>query len=323
MSAKELCAKLMTRAIKSLSDEEEEIVVDYLEKKLKVKTKLNMKPQQLCTLLLEKTIEQELGKDKVGKVPITAYANTLLGKEQVAAVERKKARQEAEESEFRKQQLVEINMRRKLALEKLENESKRLPGCIASDEDIFLPEYNIIVDNAIGISPLPDGTSVYSAQVAVPQSLYDRVFANNDDPILEFRNGKHRAYARISAPHEFEADIIYVSPLVGLQLMIEEVGNSNVNLCISLPRIGKAKFLYYGFKKDLINMLPTLIEKLPYVINAFSYLYLGMILVTNVEGKEIKIRVDGLYDEENSPIFAGLLQSTDADLPFEIDAELE
>lgn len=40
-NAKELCAMLITRSLKDLNDEEEEIVVDYLEK-LKIKTKLSM-----------------------------------------------------------------------------------------------------------------------------------------------------------------------------------------------------------------------------------------------------------------------------------------
>lgn len=51
-SAKELCAMLITRALKDLNEDEEEIVVDYLEK-IGVKTKLTMKPRELCTLLLE------------------------------------------------------------------------------------------------------------------------------------------------------------------------------------------------------------------------------------------------------------------------------
>ena len=67
---------LITRSLKDLNEDEEEIVVDYLES-LKIKTKLSMKPRELCTLLLEKAMEKDIG----AKVPITAYANSLLAKE--------------------------------------------------------------------------------------------------------------------------------------------------------------------------------------------------------------------------------------------------
>ena len=77
-SAKELCALLITRALKDLGEEEEEVVVDYLES-IGVDVDLDMKPRDMCVALLEKTMVKELGK----KVPLTAYANSLIKPKEV------------------------------------------------------------------------------------------------------------------------------------------------------------------------------------------------------------------------------------------------
>jgi hypothetical protein len=82
-SAKELCALLITRALKDLGEEEEEVVVDYLES-IGVEVDLDMKPRDMCIALLEKTMVKELGK----KVPMTAYANSLIKPKEVKFVDR-------------------------------------------------------------------------------------------------------------------------------------------------------------------------------------------------------------------------------------------
>ena len=53
MSAKQLCAQLVTRALQDLTEEEEEVVVDYLES-AGISVDLDANPRELCTLLLEK-----------------------------------------------------------------------------------------------------------------------------------------------------------------------------------------------------------------------------------------------------------------------------
>lgn len=60
-SAKELCALLITRGLKELNEEEEEVVVDYLED-IGVEVDLDAKPRDLCVALLEKVMTKDLGK---------------------------------------------------------------------------------------------------------------------------------------------------------------------------------------------------------------------------------------------------------------------
>lgn len=308
MSAKQLCAMLITRSLKDLSEEEEEIVVDYMDK-LGIEVDLDMKPKQLCQLLLEKIMEKELKK----KVPITAYANQLLGKE-TEKVEEKR--------QFLKQQ--ELEKGRKNKERSLEETSRKLPGCAVSRSNVVAKTlYDLVVNPDLGIITMPDGTSHYSSVVSLSSDLYSNIFSETDAPVLEITSSKgNKAYVRISEIHEEPSNIVYVSPLVGYVLGMEMRGGGYLKLCTSLPNISRAKFTFYGTKETLNAILPTLIAKLPAVINAFSYLSLGMVLVTDVEGKEVKVRVDELTDTDERPIFAGLVPFGEGDLPFDIEADL-
>lgn len=311
-SAKELCAMLITRALKDLDEDEEEIVVDYLEK-IGIKTKLSMKPRELCTLLLEKTMEKEYGK----KIPLTAYANNLLNKEQEASAARLASKQKIIKE-------VDVKIRRSRSKQELENLSNKLPGCLISESNIFSRHlYNLIIDPVLGIVNLEDGTSQYSAMISISQRLYENIFTVSETPIIEIRTNKgFKAYAKIAEPHEGSDTDVYVSPLIAYILNIKDSGMAFLQLCISLPKISHVKFTYYGNREELDKILSLLIVKLPAVINAFSYLSLGMILTTVVDGKEIEVRVDALRDEDERPIFAGILPFSETDLPFEIDPDL-
>ena len=109
--------------------------------------------------------------------------------------------------------------------------------------------------------------------------------------------------------------------MVAFLLDIGQRDGGFLKLCSSMPDIAKAKFTFYGSREELDGVLQKLIEKLPSVINAFSYLSLGMILMTNIDGKEIHVRVDGLTDFDERPIFAGLIPFGSGDLPFDIEAD--
>jgi len=307
-NAKELCAMLITRSLKDLNEEEEEIVVDYLEK-LKIKTKLSMGPQELCMLLLEKAMEKDLGK----KVPITAYANRVLGKEQQAKEEKAKVV---------KSENIKIN--RSKSQKNLEEMESKLPGCLVSDNIFGRQLYNLIVDPSLGIMNLPDGTAHYSAVISVSERLYNDIFLTNNTPIIELRTNKgFKAFAKIAYPHAGNDLDVYVSPLIGNILSL--VGTTNVaflQLCSSLPTISHVKFTFYGNQSELDKILQTLITKLPFTINAFSYLSLGMVLIVNINGQEVQVRVDSLRDDTERPIFAGLIPFSETDLPFDISPDL-
>ena len=307
-SAKELCALLITRALKDLGEEEEEVVVDYLES-IGVDVDLDMKPRDMCVALLEKTMVKELGK----KVPLTAYANSLIKPKEVIV---------------RDQELVRLEKKREernLARAKLEKQANSLPGCVfAGNNMIKKTLYDFEVDPELGIVTLDDGSSQYTAAIAVSQRLYDGIFSEYENPVVEMVTARgNRGYSRITAPHSGRDGLVLVSPLVAGLLGFKGKEGGFLKLCISLPEIKKIDFTFYGGEKELNENLKVIIEKVPNLINAFSYLSLGMVLTLDLaaEGspaKEIQIRVDSLYDEDERPLFAGIIPFGLGDLPFDI-----
>ena len=307
MSAKKLCSMLITRSLKDLNDDEEEIVVDYLES-LGIRVKLDMSQKEICVSLLEKLMEKELGR----RVPMTAFANKLITQE--------------EEQEKKRSQLLEkrrIEKVRKDSQEKLASKTN-LPACLKSDLKILSDKvYDLIIDPNIGIVSTKDGTSQYTAVISIPEPLYSKIFANMDRPILELKSSNGiRTYARIWEPHYSDSNTIYISPLVASILNINKKGSAYVSLCSSIPTISKIDFTYYGSKSELNQDLPSLLEKLPSLVSAFSYLSLGMILVVDLDNREIQVRVDQLLDDDR-PIFAGVIPFSESDIPFDIEADLQ
>lgn len=312
-NAKELCSLLITRGLKKLSEEEEEKVVDYLEN-AGIKVKLDETPRELCLKLLDLSIREE-GQDPK-KVPITAYANTLLGKQEEKREERKRTERPRSKSQDK-----EIERRRKIA--ELEGKSKTLPGC-TTDKDNILGKnlFTLKVDPEIGLMFLPNNDLQYSAVISFNQHLYNELFTNYDNPLIELNSNKgYRAYARVVQPHDEGDNLIYISPLVAASLKIENTGGAFAKVCVYLPQIKNVKFTYLGSKEKLNKFLPQLIENIPYVIDAFSYLSLGMILKTRIQGEDVEIRVDEILDEENQPIYVGLIPFGENEIPFEIEAE--
>jgi len=306
-NAKELCAMLITRSLKDLNDDEEEIVVDYLES-LKIKTKLSMKPRELCTLLLEKAMEKDLGV----KVPITAYANSILAKEEQSKNLTKKISDE-----------TKVKVRRSQSQKNLEALENKLPGCLVSDNIFGRKLHNLIVDPDLGIMNLEDGTSQYSASISVSEKLYNDIFLSNNRPVIELKTNKgFKAFAKIAFPHAGSDLDVYVSPLISLILNLTGSDLAFLQLCNSLPTISHVKFTFYGTQEDLNKVLKDLIIKLPSTINAFSYLSLGMVLVIAVNNKNIEVRVDSLTDDNDRPIFAGLIPVSETDLPFDISPDI-
>ena len=307
-SAKELCALLITRALKDLGEEEEEVVVDYLES-IGVDVDLDMKPRDMCVALLEKTMVKELGK----KVPLTAYANSLIKPKEVVVRDQEVARLEKKREE------------RNLAKLKLEKQANSLPGCVfAGNNMIKKTLYDFEVDPELGIVTLDDGSSQYTAAIAVSQRLYDAIFSEYENPVVEMVTARgNRGYSRITAPHSGRDNLVLVSPLVAGLLGFRGKEGGFLKLCISLPEIKKIDFTFYGGDKELNENLKVIIEKVPNLINAFSYLSLGMVLTLDLaaEGspaKEIQIRVDRLEDEDERPLFAGIIPFGLGDLPFDI-----
>ena len=311
-SAKELCAMLITRAIKDLGEDEEEVVVDYLES-IGVEVDLDMKPRDMCVALLEKTMVKELGK----KVPMTAYANSLI-----KPVEKKVENFAEKELERKREQ------RRKARLE-LEKKAGVLPGCVLAGENPLKKTlYDFQVDEELGIVPKNDGGFQYSAAISLSNNLYDKIFLEYENPVVELLTAKgFRGYSRVTAPHSGADNLVYVSPLIAALLNFKNREGGFLKLCISLQEIKKVDFTFYGNNSELQENLKTIIEKVPHTINAFSYLSLGMILTVDLaaEGspsKEIQLRVDALFDDEERPLFAGILPFAESEIPFDIKPDL-
>lgn len=301
-NAKELCAMLITRSLKDLNEDEEEIVVDYLED-LGIETDVDMKPKDLCYALLTKIKDE--------KVPLTAYANSILNKEKEKSVKKIKERQDTD-------------LMKKRINEKTILESSKLPGCVASENNVFSKNlYTLKSDPRIGIVNLDDGTAQYSSLISLSSDLYTKIFLDYSSPVIEITNSKgNKAYTRVGEPHDGSSELILVSPLISTLLNFKGVDGGFVRLCIHLPEISKVDFTFYGNKTELNEILPNLINKLPSVINAFSYLSLGMVLKTKINGREIEVRVDKLEDIDSRPIFAGLIPFSEGDLPFEITPDI-
>lgn len=309
-SGKELCSMLITRGIKTLSEEEEEVVVDFLDD-LGVDVELDESPKQLCMKLLETVMINDLGR----KVPISAYANSVL-EEQRKKEEAKEVTRKIRE-EARKRRNIEIH---------LESKEKLLPGCIPDEGNIFQKTlYDFVVNPEVGLNRLSNQDLQYSAEVSVQQELYNQIFLSSKNPILEITTSKgDKGYAKITSTHAGAANIIYISPLVEALLNVKEKSSGTVRLCIDIPFVKKIDFSYYGSQAELEKILPDLIVRLPEVIHAFSYLSLGMLLRTDINDQEVIVRVDKLEDSQNGPIFVGIVPvgQSYADLPFDIVADM-
>jgi hypothetical protein len=301
---------LITRSLKDLNQDEEEVVVDYLTS-LGIDVDADATPKSMCVELLEKTMAKELGR----KVPLTAYANQVreaeLEKTKIANLRRKEITRNRVKSE-------------------LEAKSAILPGCIDAKLKILssaVIPYELVVDPQLGLETINDSTGEnlrqYAAVVAVSESIYGEVFNQLDDPIIEISTFDHRrAYARIATSHPGSSEVVLISPLVAsiMGLGDRQRTKAFLKLCNSFPEIDHVEFTYYGTKTELDALLPLMIERLPKIINAYSYLSLGMVFPVNLEGA--RVRVDGLYDANQRPIFAGIIPFGSNDLPFNIREEI-
>lgn len=309
MSAKSLCAMLITRSLKDLTEDEEEVVVDYLTD-LGIDVDADAKPREICVELLERLMAKELGK----KVPLTAYANQI------------------KEAEVEKAKLVAVKrkeiMRNRVKGE-LQAKVKVLPGCIDAKLGILsstVVPYDAVVDRELGLQRVDDSTgdnlSRYSAVISISNDLYDRIFNQINDPVIEITSfDGHTAYARIAASHDGPDTLIRISPLVAAILNTGDKPRFKtlLKLCNSLPTVSNVKFTYYGGQDELNKILLLLIDRLPSLVNAYSYLSLGMVIAATLEGD--RVRVDGLYDADQRPIFAGILPFGDNQIPFTVDPE--
>jgi hypothetical protein len=313
-SAQELCALLITKGIKNLSDDEEEIVVDYLDS-IGVEVSLDDKPRDMCQTLLRKMMEEKSDRP----IPITAFANKVLEKSQKERVKKEETRAKRREEENIRKREIDIRTKRvndELGFDRMKN---RLPGCQQANGIFNQDRYDIQVDYDLGIQELSDGNYQYKAVISLPSDLISQIYGFSDNPIIEIRVGNNTAYARIEGVSE---DVITISKLVGDILKLREpFANAVLRLCRTMPIIQSVVFTYYGSQEELDSILPNLINRLPETINAFSYLSLGLLLRTVVDGVETIVRVDRLVDNNGDLVFSGLIPFGDSELPFEINAE--
>ena len=199
-SAKELCAMLITRGINTLNEEEADVVVDYLEE-VGVEVELDTTPKELCLNLLDKTMQEDLGR----RVPLTAYANSLIEKEKKTSEEKLVKRKERE-----------IGRKRRRFEEELERKSNQLPGCIPDENNLVSRDlYDLVVDENVGVIVLPDNSLQYAALISVPEDMYRRIFLNISNPVIEIISSKgYKAYDRIESAYQTQENRILLSPLV-------------------------------------------------------------------------------------------------------------
>jgi hypothetical protein len=171
---------------------------------------------------------------------------------------------------------------------------------------------------------LSSGESQYTATVSLPMALYEKIFSAERNPVLEITTNKgNRGYARIGEPHADSPSTIFISPLVAMSLNVTDTGSAFLKLCSSLSTIDHVEFTFYGDQARLDQLLDRLITALPEVVEAFSYLSLGMVLNTQIEGEKIEVRVDGLTSDAEQTIFAGLLPFGISNITFDITPDVE
>ena len=308
--AKELCAILITKQLQELNEEETDIVVDYLED-IGIEVDIDMDDKFLCRSLLEKAMQDELGRP----VPISAYANKII------AVSGEKEKEKAHERQRR-----EIERKRKSTQKLLEKKDQKLPGCVTGNIGIPKGLLNFVVDPDLGIQRDSEGNMIYTAVASVSPEIYQQIFLSVSNPVLELVTSKgNRGYARLGEPIPMESNQVYITPLVSRLLKLdEEPGKSGfVRLCVAMPTIYKIDFTFYGNKTDLDTNIEYLINKLPDTINAFSSLSLGMeLIVIKADGETLIVRIDGLSGEDGKPIFSGLIPVGLTDIPFEITPDI-
>lgn len=300
--AKEICALLITRGIQNLDEDQEFIIDDYFDE-LGIELDLDTDYDKLCRDLLRKAKI----KDGMERAPLPAYAHSLLskGKEMDAKKELEKQRK------F-------LNIKRRQKIKDLVRRSRNLEGCKSAAE--MNDVYSFVVNPDVGIKNLPTGDQQYEAFIRVPADLYTKIMSDYDSPVFEINYKNNLGYGRIEGYHE-NGDVIYISPLIQALLESPDRFSAVGNLCRSMPTISKIRFTYYGTRDELSKILPKLTLSLPHAINAFSYLSLGMVLKTAIDGSEQEVRVDALRDINNTPIFSGIIPLGDSDIPFEIDPE--
>lgn len=311
MNAKELCAKLILKSLKNLSEEEEEFVFDYLYD-LGYDLDADTSHQKLCSILLEATMKKDLGR----QVPMTAYANSLIQKAKDLEL--------VKESEGKRRALEAMRSKRRT---ELLGRVRDLPGCDVNDEDFITKNIMIFMRNDQVGYDVADG--IHRSAISVSENIYKSIFMKLQSPVVELVTTKgHRAYARITDYHQASDTTIFMSQLTAEILELKGSNTSGfLKLCNSLPELAMAKFTYYGTQGELDADLPFLLERLPHVINGFSYMSLGLLFYVRMDEKTpqeriITIRVDSLISAEGEEVFAGLIKFAEADLPFDIIPDL-
>jgi hypothetical protein len=303
-SAQEVCAMLLLRSIKTLNSEEEELIADYMAD-IGYEVTFDKDPRGLCQFLLEDAMQQELGH----KAPMTAYAHSVIDAQAKVREERKKL-----------DRLRELDKKRGAEKKRLASNEKKLPGCNINKSILKNVAHKLRFDEKLGYDR---DTGRHAAVVAVSSRLYNQIFLEIDNPVVELmalKTGKV-CYARIAEAHEEADDVVYVSELVS-DILGTKRGDVVMKLCNSLPSVKHIDLTYYGTQAELDGVLEEVIQNLQVTINGFSYVFLGMELYVETKDGRKAVRVDGLYDDE-MPIFAGLIPFGENDVPFEIKPDDE
>lgn len=315
-NAAEVCARLLTRALKELTEEQEELVTDYLYS-IGINIEADISSRDMCLVLLEKLMIDEYG----NKVPVTAFANNILEKAKKA-------------SEIRAQQVKaqQITYNRALKEKELKQQTGNMLGCEISNTNIFskIP-YKLVIDPTIrtDVNRAEEAEGAYSAVILLSTNLYNELLLNFDSPLLEIVTLKGaRAYVRVQGTYESSNDdhVIHITPLVAEILELDpnvKSAQAFVKLCNALAEISFVEFRYYGTQEELNGVLQQIQEILPSIINRYSYLSLGMVFKLQIPDNigvlnQHEVRVDRIYDTNKDSIYAGIIPQGDVAIEFEI-----
>lgn len=317
MSAKELCAKLITRKLSDLSPDEKEDVYYWLDDR-GYDLNVDMSSRTLCSMLMQDLMKEEVEKEdniKEGmgrsvRIPMTAYANKVLQEEKAKRKQREKLRKTQKIRQVRQQNVKE-----------LQNKIVELPGCIRDNSGVIgQRKYLALTEPNVGLVN-SQGTEYTAAFVTVPQNMYGQIFDKSDNPILEITAGSGiKTHARIEGPHDGSDDIIFVSVLIAQ--ILQSQTEVSLKLCVDMPIVKSINFTYYGTEKDLSKIEVELSEKLPEVINMLASLQLGMELQVALSSGIEKVLISELRDTQEREVYSAVLPLGLSEIPFEVKADI-
>lgn len=298
-NAQELCSELLLNITKNLTDEEEELVVDYLDN-IGIEVDLDVEQNKMCRMLFD-----SLTKKLPGRVPVQALANKILDDRKIRLGENVETK--TEES---------LEERRDKISDQLLTSGKTT--CVLDESNIVPTNqmYKFITDE-LGITTESDYTH-YNAVVKLPIKLYEKIFFNVENPVLKITKfgGNHEStYVKINGYN----DKFYTNESIVEPIEITDITDDYKNRIIidkHTPYISHVKFIYYGDKKELNKNLLAIRNSLKE--NDVRSFRVGSTVLAD---KGYKFMVGSIKDENNRNVSIGRIKYDMDDIKFDIESK--